>query len=98
MENVQAKSTTAVWLMISVVLVALNNRWGAGPTILALVSAIVPYATVPAEIVLQRRGLLAGSWRLARPSLLFGGIAVAVVALYTVLLIVGPPGGSPAQA
>ena len=93
-------------------------RWGAGPTILALVSAIVPYATVPAEIVLQRRGLLTGSWRLAadrtstdarwydrplawllaRPSLLFGGIAVAVVALYTVLLIVGPPGGSPAQA
>lgn len=102
----------------TVVLVALNNRWGAGPTILALVSAIVPYATVPAEIVLQRRGLLTGSWRLAadrtstdarwydrplawllaRPSLLFGGIAVAVVALYTVLLIVGPPGGSPAQA
>ena len=102
----------------TVVLVALNNRWGAGPTILALASAIVPYATVPAEIVLQRRGLLAGSWRLAadrtstdarwydrplawllaRPSLLFGGIAVAVVALYTVLLIVGPPGGSPAQA
>ncbi len=31
-----------------------------------------------------------------RPALLFGGIAVAVVAVYSVLLIVGPPGGAKA--
>ncbi|GAA3018530.1 DUF3817 domain-containing protein [Microbacterium dextranolyticum] len=47
----------------TVVLVALNNRWRVGPTAAALVSAIVPYATVPAEIWLHRRGLLDGQWR-----------------------------------
>lgn len=47
----------------TVVLVALNNRWKVGPTVAALVSAIVPYATIPAELWLHRRGLLAGSWR-----------------------------------
>ena len=101
----------------TVILVALNNRWKAGPTAAALVSAVVPYATIPVELWADRRGLLAGSWRtdatadagvpacwydrplawfLARPALLFGGIAVAVVAVYSVLLIVGPPGGTKA--
>ncbi len=101
----------------TVVLVALNNRWKAGPTAVALISAVVPYATIPAELWADRRGLLAGTWRtdtttdagtqarwydrplawfLARPALLFGGIAVAVVAVYSVLLIVGPPGGTKA--
>ncbi|WP_312677067.1 DUF3817 domain-containing protein [Microbacterium sp.] len=101
----------------TVVLVALNNRWKAGPTVVALISAVVPYATIPAELWVDRRGLLAGAWRtdattdagtqarwydrplawfLARPALLFGGIAVAVVAVYSVLLIVGPPGGTKA--
>ncbi len=47
----------------TVILVALNNRWRVGPTLLALVSAIVPYATIPAEIWLHRRGLLDGVWR-----------------------------------
>lgn len=47
----------------TVVLVALNNRWRPLPTIAALVSAIVPYATIPAEIVLHRKGLLDGQWR-----------------------------------
>lgn len=45
------------------VLVAKNNRWRSGPTALAVVSAIIPYATVPTEIWLHRRGLLAGRWR-----------------------------------
>ena len=48
----------------TVVLVALNNRWKPGPTSLALISAIVPYATIPAEVWLHRRGLFAGSWRI----------------------------------
>ncbi len=47
----------------TVILVALNNRWTAGPTVAALISAIVPYATIPAEVWLHRRGLLAGQWR-----------------------------------
>ncbi|GAA3767141.1 DUF3817 domain-containing protein [Microbacterium kribbense] len=95
------------------ILVAKNNRWRPGPTILALVSAIVPYATIPVEIWLHRKGLLAGAWRrqatddprdrtwhdrllrffLMRPMLLGGLAVVAVAGLFTVLLVIGPPGG-----
>lgn len=46
------------------ILVAKNQRWAAGPTIIAIGSAIVPYATVPAELWLHRSGRLAGAWRL----------------------------------
>ncbi len=46
------------------VLVALNNRWKPWPAVVALVSAVVPYATIPAEIWLARSGRLAGEWRL----------------------------------
>jgi len=97
----------------TVILVALNNRWRVGPTVAALVSAVIPYATIPAEIWLQRTGRLAGAWRLEatddprddrwydrlmrwflrRPWVLGALIALAVVALFAVLLIVGPPGG-----
>lgn len=100
----------------AVVLVALNNRWPAGPTVVALISAIVPYTTIPVELWVHRRGLLAGAWRveadadaadarwydgplawfLRRPWLLFVGILVAVVAVFAVLLILGPPGGAKA--
>jgi len=45
------------------VLLALNNRWRAWPAIVAIVSAIVPYATIPTEIWLARSGRLAGVWR-----------------------------------
>lgn len=48
----------------TVILVALNNRWRLWPTVVSLVSAIVPYATIPAELWLQRSGRLAGAWRL----------------------------------
>lgn len=93
------------------VLVALNNRWRPLPTVLAVGSAVIPYATIPAELWLHRRGLLAGSWRTAldpadrrwydgmlqwflrRPWALVVLIAVAVTALFVVLLLIGPPGG-----
>ncbi|MGN6272075.1 MAG: DUF3817 domain-containing protein [Protaetiibacter sp.] len=95
------------------VLVALNNRWRPGPTIIAIVSAIVPYATIPTELWLARTGRLAGEWRtveaadpadrlwydgllrwfLRRPWVLAVLIVLAVVVLFTVLLIIGPPGG-----
>ncbi len=48
----------------TVILVALNNRWRAWPTVVGLVSAIVPYATIPTEVWLHRRGSLVGQWRL----------------------------------
>lgn len=46
------------------VLVAKNQRWGAWPTIVAVASAIIPYATIPTELWLHRSGRLEGPWRL----------------------------------
>lgn len=45
------------------VLVALNQRWHVGVAALAIVSAVVPYATIPTEIWLHRTHRLAGAWR-----------------------------------
>ncbi|MFK4789289.1 DUF3817 domain-containing protein [Microbacterium sp. ZW T5_56] len=95
------------------ILVAFNQRWGVGPAVLAIVSAVIPYATIPVEIWLQRSGRLEGQWRLEatddprdatwydrcmrfflnRAWLLAIVIVGAIVALYVVLLLVGPPGG-----
>ncbi|NKX53656.1 DUF3817 domain-containing protein [Arthrobacter mobilis] len=49
-------STCFIWV---------NQKWSAGTGLLALASAVVPYATVPVEKMLDRRGLLNGGWRLA---------------------------------
>jgi integral membrane protein len=95
------------------VLVAKNQRWGAGPTVVAIASAIIPYATIPTELWLHRSGRLEGTWRLEqtddprdrswhdrlmrallrRPWVLALVIAAAVVAIFVVLLVIGPPGG-----
>ncbi|WEK61222.1 MAG: DUF3817 domain-containing protein [Candidatus Microbacterium colombiense] len=94
------------------VLVALNQRWHIGVAALAVVSAVVPYATIPTEIWLQRTRRLEGEWRLdatddprdhrwydrlmrwflRRPWVLAVLLAVGIVALYVILLLVGPPG------
>lgn len=94
------------------VLVAVNQRWSIGVAVLAIASAVIPYATIPTELWLARSGRLDGDWRreatdnprdsgpidrLARwfirhPFLLAALIALAVAVLFTVLLIVGPPG------
>ncbi|WP_091227852.1 DUF3817 domain-containing protein [Microbacterium sp. 3J1] len=95
------------------VLVALNQRWGLGVALLAIASAVIPYATVPTEIWLHRTGRLAGRWRLEqtddprdsrwfdrlmrwflqRPWILAILLVVAIVGLYVILLLAGPPGG-----
>lgn len=49
---------------VSTVFVWVNQRWSAGTGVLGLVLAVVPFATVPFELVLDRRGRLAGPWRL----------------------------------
>ncbi|HWM35255.1 MAG TPA: DUF3817 domain-containing protein [Pseudolysinimonas sp.] len=95
------------------VLVAFNQRWGVWPAVVAIVSAIIPYATIPTELWLHRTGRLVGDWRLEqgddprdrtwydrlmrvflrRPYLLAVLLVVAVAVLFTVLVIIGPPGG-----
>ncbi|BDZ55110.1 hypothetical protein DSM26151_27200 [Agromyces marinus] len=44
-------------------LVGVNQRWPFGLIVLGVVFAVVPYATVPFEIRLLRRGRLEGGWR-----------------------------------
>ncbi|MFJ5958706.1 DUF3817 domain-containing protein [Paenarthrobacter sp. NPDC092416] len=43
----------------------INQKWPARTGLLAVASAVIPYATIPVEKSLDRRGLLAGGWRLA---------------------------------
>lgn len=47
------------------IFVWVNQRWRASTGLPGLLLAIVPFATVPFEIIVDRRGLLAGDWRLA---------------------------------
>lgn len=44
-------------------LVGIDRRWGPGLVVLAVASAVVPYATIPVDVVLDRRGHLDGAWR-----------------------------------
>lgn len=45
-------------------LVALHQRWHLGVAVLAVGSAVIPYATIPVDIWLHRSGRLQGVWRL----------------------------------
>jgi integral membrane protein len=42
-----------------------NQKWSLGQGTLALAAAFVPYATIPVERAMDRRGKLDGGWRLA---------------------------------
>ena len=96
------------------ILIAFNQRWGFWVGLLAVITAILPYATIPFELVQAKRGALEGPWRthatddprdakpldrlfrwfLARPILLILVIVVAIIAVFSTLLFLGPPGGS----
>lgn len=49
----------------STIFVWINQRWPFRLGLTGLLLAIVPFATVPFEIVVDRKGLLTGDWRLA---------------------------------
>jgi len=44
-------------------LVAINQRWSIGVAVVAVGSAVIPYATIAAELWLARSGRLDGEWR-----------------------------------
>ncbi len=50
------------YLVVTTV-VAVNQRWSVGALVLGWASAVVPYATVPFEVGVARRGMLDGAWR-----------------------------------
>lgn len=49
---------------LSAVLVGINQRWKPALILGAMATAVVPYATIPFDRWLERRGLLEGGWRL----------------------------------
>ena len=49
---------------VTAALVGVNQRWHPGRIVLGVALAIVPFATVPFELATDRKGLLAGAWRL----------------------------------
>ncbi|GAA1627180.1 DUF3817 domain-containing protein [Leucobacter chromiireducens] len=51
--------------VVITVFVWVNQRWSAGAGMLGLVSAVIPFATLPYELVMDRKGKLQGVWRLA---------------------------------
>jgi len=92
-------------------LVGIDRRWSPALVALAVASAVVPYATIPVDLALDRRGRLDGSWRteadgadrtpldalvrwfVRRPGVLVAVFAVLLVAIFAILIAVGPPGG-----
>jgi len=51
---------------MTAVLLAVNQHWGPRLTALAVVTAIIPFGTIPLDRGLEKRGLLDGGWRRAR--------------------------------
>ena len=47
----------------TVLLIGINQRWPIGTILVGLVSAVVPYATIPFDLWADRTGRLDGAWR-----------------------------------
>lgn len=95
----------------TVLLIGINQRWRIGTILMGLVSAVVPYATIPFDLWADRTGRLDGAWRceagvdprdqrvldrltrwlVRHPILLVVVGGLVVVAVFTALLVVGPP-------
>lgn len=50
---------------ITAALVGVNQRWRLPVTVLAVATAVVPYATIPFDVWADRSGRLDGAWRTA---------------------------------
>jgi len=51
---------------MTAVLMAVNQHWSARLTVVAVVTAIVPFGTIPLDRWLEKRGRLDGDWRRTR--------------------------------
>ncbi|TFB86733.1 DUF3817 domain-containing protein [Cryobacterium luteum] len=51
---------------ITALLVGVNQHWGVRLTLLAMVTAIVPFGTIPLDRGLEKNGRLDGGWRHTR--------------------------------
>ncbi len=50
------------------VIVAVDQRWSAGRSVVALLASIPPFCTVLFDVLAERRGAFATTWRLTAPS------------------------------
>ena len=50
---------------VTTVVVAIDQKWSVGRTLLGLLAAVPPFFTVLFDRYAERRGLLGGTWRLA---------------------------------
>lgn len=97
---------------VTTVFVWVNQKWKPSVGVLGLISTIIPYATIPFDLVMQKKGKLDGVWRLGaggekpqnfpehiqawvlrRPFIAVAVVLVGVVVVFSVLLMLGPPGG-----
>lgn len=103
---------------ITAALVGVNQRWHIGRIVAGIALAIVPFATLPFERLVDKRALLEGDWRrqvsehpgdsgwfdrtfrwfINRPVLLVITLVLTAVTMFTILIIIGPPGGSKENA
>jgi integral membrane protein len=58
-----AHGTAFVAYAATALLVGLNQRWRTPHVVGAIAAAVVPYATIPVDRALERRGMLDGPWR-----------------------------------
>jgi integral membrane protein len=49
--------------LVVAVLVGLNQRWSGALVLVTLITSVLPFATVPMDRWLEKRGRLAGEWR-----------------------------------
>lgn len=47
---------------LTAVLIGVNQRWNIPQIVFAVVTAIIPYATIPFDVWLERKGKLDGDW------------------------------------
>ena len=50
---------------VTTVFVWVNQRWRPSVGVVGVALAVIPFATLPFDIAIDRRGLLKGGWRLA---------------------------------
>lgn len=98
---------------MTAVLVGVNQRWSVPLIGLGVLTAILPYATIPFDLWADRTGRLTGLWRrtasadprdrgwidvtlrwfLNHPAVLGSAFVIALVGIFSTLLVLGPPGG-----
>ena len=89
-----------ITFVVVTALVWTNNRWSVGRGLLGLLSAVIPFCTIPFERSAARHGDLDGGWRqdnpllatlTGRPKMTFGVLAGIIIVIFVVRMFIGGP-------